>query len=246
MNYDFTFGSMIKCSENEKKHSLVLLKEILGQSKKARTAGFLVLGQDSDSIKNSFLKDGIKLIGKGYEYSAVEKILEIRMVVRNAKGIHLLEMAMVKEGILSILRADPVSLTEEILFSFLGSSIYEEHTKEQNDDFTKNIIQLSHSERTARSECGFWLLNASDNEISFLMKAFDWETLGVLMKVETDAVLYRIYSNLSKDAGKLFKERLEMQKDPDGRTINDAEDKFRTITAKIAAGKVPDPVNMNL
>lgn len=242
MNYDFTFGSKIKCSENEKKHSLILLKEILEQSQKARTAGFLVLGQNAESIKNTFLKDGIKLIGKGYEYSAVEKILEIRMAVRNAEGIHLLEMAMVKEGILSILRADPLSLTEEILFSFLGSSIYEEHMKEQNDEFTKHIIQLSNSEKTARSECGFWLLNASDNEISFLLKAFDWSSLAVLMKVETDAVLYRIYSNLSKEAGKLFRERMLSRKTPDGRTTNEAEDKFRIVTAKIAAGSLPEKV----
>ncbi|MDC7225611.1 MAG: FliG C-terminal domain-containing protein [Spirochaetales bacterium] len=237
MNYDFTFGSKIQCSENEKKHSLILLKEILEQTKKARTAGFLVLGQDSDSITNAFLKDSVKLIGKGYDYQAVEKILEIKMAVRNAEGIHLLEMAMVKEGILSILRGDPVSLTEEILFSFLGTAIYEAHKKEQNDEFTRHIIQLSQGERTARSECGFWLLNASDNEISFLLKAFDWESLGVLMKVETDAVLYRIYSNLSKEAGKLFRERLQMQKAPDAKTINSAENKFRTITAKISGSK---------
>ena len=237
MNYDFTFGSKIKCSEAEKKHSLILLREILEQSKKARTAGLLVLGQDADSIKNPFLRDGIKLIGKGYEYSVVEKILEIKVAVRNAEGIHLLEMAMVKEGILSILRSDPVSCTEEILFSFLGTTLYEEHRKEQNDDFTKYIIQLSHGERTARSECGFWLLNASDNEISFLLKAINWETLVILMKVETDAVLYRLYSNLSKEAGKLFRERLLIQKSPDGKTINDAEDRFREVTSRITAGK---------
>lgn len=243
MNYDLTFGNRIKCSENEKKHSIVLLREILEQSKKARTAGFLVLGQDADSIRNTFLKDGIKLIGKGYEHSAVEKILDIKMSVRNADGIHLLEMAMVKEGVLSIMRADPVSLTEEILFSFLGLPIYEQHLKEQKNDFTKYIAHISTSEKTARSECGFWLLQASDNEISFLLKAFDWESLGVLMKVETDAVLYRIYSNLSEESGKLFRERIHIQKDPDGKTINNAENKFRTITSKISAGKVVTAIN---
>ena len=98
MNYDVNFGSRVKCTESEKKHSLVLLREILEQSKKARTAGFLVLGQDSDSISNTFLKDGIKLIGKGYDYSSVEKILDIKIAVRNAQGIHLLEMAMIREG----------------------------------------------------------------------------------------------------------------------------------------------------
>ena len=237
MNYDLLFGNKVKCSEAEKKHSLILLKEILELSKKARTAGLLVLGQDAESIKNSFLRDGIKLLGKGYEYSVVEKILDIKISVRNADGIHLLEMAMVKEGILSIMRSDPISCTEEILFSFLGTSLYESHRKEKNDEFTRYIIQLSHGERTARSECGFWLLNASDNEISFLLKAINWETLSVLLKVETDAVLYRIYSNLSKDAGKLFREKLSSQRDSDGRTINDAENRFRDVTSKISTGK---------
>lgn len=238
MNYDLTFGGRIKCSETEKKHSLVLLKEILEQSKKARTAGFLVLGQDADSISNKFLKDGIKLIGKGYDYSSVEKILDIKMSVRNAEGILLLEMAMAREGVLSIMRADPVSLTEEILFSFLGQTIYEQHLKDQKDDFSKYLTRIVKSKKTAHSECGFWLLKASDNEISFLLKAFDWESLGILMKVETEAVLYRIYSNLSTESGKLFRERLYNQKAPDGKTINTAENKFRTITAKITAGKV--------
>ena len=237
MNYDLTFGTRIKCTEAEKKHSLVLLREILEQSKKARTAGFLVLGKDADLISNSFLKDGIKLIGKGYDYAAVEKILDIRIAVRNADGIHLLEMAMVKEGVLSILRSDPVSLTEEILFSFLGSAIYEKHLREQNDDFTKYLAQIANSERTARSECGFWMLQASDNEISFMLKAFDWETLGVLMKMETDAVLYRVYSNLSRESGKLFRERLLILKDPDGKAIGEAENKFRAVTSKISEGK---------
>lgn len=238
MNYDTTFGNKIKCSEKEKIHSLVLLREILEQSKKARTAGFLVLGQDSDSIANTFLRDGIKLIGKGYEYASIEKILEIKMAVRGAEGILLLEMAMVKEGILSIMRSDPVLLTEEILFSFLGQTIYDEHLKDQNNDFTKYIRLISESEATARSECGFWLLNANDNEISFLLKAFDWASLGVLMKVETDAVLYKIYKNLNEDSGKLFRERLLILKDPDGKTIDNAETRFRTITAKIAVGQV--------
>jgi hypothetical protein len=238
MNYDTTFGNKIKCSEKEKIHSLVLLKEILEQSKKARTAGFLVLGQDADSISNTFLKDGIKLIGKGYEYTSIEKILEIKMAVRAAEGIHLLEMAMVKEGILSIMRADPFSLTEEILFSFLGQAIYDEHLKDQNNDFNAYVKKISKSETTARSECGFWLLQANDNEISFLLKAFDWESLGVLMKVETEAVLYRIYSNLNEDSGKLFRDRLMIVKDPDGKTIDAAENKFRTITAKIKTGNI--------
>ena len=242
MNYDVNFGTRIKCSDKEKQHSLILLKEILEQSKKARSAGFLVLGQDAETIKNTFLRDGIKLLGKGYDYTSVEKILDIRMTVRNAEGIHLLEMAMVREGILSILRADPLSLTEEILFSFLGSAIYEQHLKQQSDDFTKYIARIANSERTARSECGFWLLNASDNEISFLLKAFDWETLGVLVKMETDAVKYRVFNNLSRESGKLFHERISVLKDPDGKTIDAAESKFRSITAKITAGKVETAV----
>ena len=235
MNYDFTFGDKIKCSENEKKHSLVLLKEIIEQSKKARTAGFLVLADNADSISNTFLKDGIKLLGKGYDYSSVEKILEIRIAVRNASGILLLEMAMIKEGILSILRGDSVSLTEEILFSFLGHSIYENHLKEQNNDFERYINMISTSVNTARTECGFWLLQANDNEISFLLKTFDWESLGTLMKMETDAVLFRIYNNLNEEAGKIFRERLLSLKDPDAKSINKAENKFRLITAKITS-----------
>ncbi len=238
MNYDLTFGSRIKCSENEKRHSLILLKEILEQARKARSAGFLVLDHDSGSINDNFLRDSIKLIGKGYDYSVVERILDIRIAVRNAEGVHLLEMAMVKEGILSILRADPVSLTDEILCSFLGPQINEEHKKRLDDDFTRHLIKLANSERSARTECGFWVLSASDNEISFMLKAFDWENLGVLMKMETDAVQYRIYSNISKEAGKLFKERLSLLKDPDAKTIDEAENRFREITSKISNGKL--------
>ena len=35
MNYDCVFGNRIKCSDAEKKHSLILIKEILEQSKLA-------------------------------------------------------------------------------------------------------------------------------------------------------------------------------------------------------------------
>ncbi len=234
MTYDNSFGSRIKCTEKEKQHSLLLLHEILEQSKKARSAGFLVLGEDTNSITNNFLKDSIRLIGRGYDYEAIERILDIRIAVRNAEGIHLLEMAMIKEGVLSILRSDPISLTEEILFSFLGVSIYKNYLKEKDNNFSEYLNHISKTERTARSECGFWLLKASDNEISFLLKVLEWETLGVLMKMETDAVRYRIYNNLGNEAAKLFKEQLTGIKIPDAKTINDAETKFRAITEKIS------------
>ena len=236
MHYDLNFGNRIKCSETEKKHSLVLLKEILKQSKLAKKAGFLFLGQEADSIPNTFLRDGIKLIGKGYDYQTVEKILDIKIAVRNAEGILLLEMAMIKEGILSIMRADPLNLTEEILFSFLGTSIYERHSKEQSDDYAKYLEKISYARKTARSECGFWLLQADDNEISFLLKTIDLDSLTVLMKMETDAVLYKIYKNLSTESGKLFLERLSILKTPDGSAIDKAENIFRSVTAKINDG----------
>lgn len=237
MYYDLDFGTRIKCSEKEKKHSLVLLKEILDQCKIAKTAGFLVLGQEADSISNSFLRDGIKLIGKGYDYATIEKILDIKIAVRNAGGILLLEMAMIKEGILSIMRSEPVALTEELLFSFLGTSIYEQHLKEKSNDYAVYLEKIEKAPQTARSECGFWLLQAGDNEISFLLKALDLETLSTLMKMETDAVLYRVYKNLSNEAGKLFRERLLILKTPDGKAINQAEDVFRSITNKINEGR---------
>lgn len=242
MNYDYSFGSRIKCTDAEKKHSLILTKEILEQSKKARSAGFIALGQNADSISNSFLKDSIKLVGKGYDYSAVEKILEIRTAVRNADGILLLELAMVKEGVLSIMRGDPSGLTEEILFSFLGSNIYETHQKMQTVDHERYVEQLSKAERKAETAPGKWLLNARDNEISFLMKAFDWEALLVLLIKETDAVQYRVYSNLSSDAGKLFRERLQSSPEPEAKAKMKAEAKFNTIVEKINTGKTTSPV----
>jgi hypothetical protein len=242
MNYDYSFGSRIKCTDAEKKHSLILIKEILEQSKKARSAGFIVLGQNADSISNSFLRDSIKLIGKGYDYSAVQRILEIRMAVRNADGILLLEMAMIKEGVLSILRSEPSGLIEEILFSFLGSSIYETHQKMQSVDQERYVEQLSKAERKAVTSPGKWLLNARDNEISFLLKAFDWESLLVLLTTETDAVKYRVYSNLSSDAGKLFKDRLQGCPDPEAKIKMKSEAKFNSIVEKINTGKTISPV----
>jgi len=241
MNYDYSFGSRIKCTEAEKKHSLILIKEILEQSKKARSAGFIVLGQNADSISNSFLRDSIKLIGKGWDYSAVQKILDIRTAVRNADGILLLEMAMIKEGVLSILNGDPPSLTEEILFSFLGSSIYETHQKMQSVDHDRYVEQLSKAERKADTSPGRWLISARDNEISFLLKAFDWESLTVLLSDETEGVKYRIYSNLSVDAGKLFRERLMSSPKAEDKKKMKAEARFNSIVEKINTGKAISP-----
>jgi hypothetical protein len=238
MSYDQAFGEKSKCTELEKKHAIILLKEILELSKKARTAGFIVLSKDSESIKNKFLRDSIKLVGKGYDYSAVERILDIRISVRNSSGVHLLEMAMVKEGVLSILRGDPISLTEEILFSFLGLSISEEHQNEQNQNYTEYVSRLSKADRTAKTKPGKWLLGARDNEISFLLKAFDWESLATLLKTETNAVLYRVYSNLTNEAGKLFRERLQTSKTPDDKSIETAEGKFNTIISKMGTSKI--------
>ncbi|MBI9108136.1 MAG: hypothetical protein JEZ04_15410 [Spirochaetales bacterium] len=233
MTYEYSFGNRIKCTDAEKKHSLKLIKEILDQSKKARSSGFIVLGQNADSISNSFLRDSIKLVGKGYDYSAVDRLLEIKIAVRNADGILLLEMSMIREGVLSILRGDPAGLTEEILFSFLGSSIYESHQKIQSIDHERYVEQLSKAEKKSETSPGSWFLGARDNEISFLLKAFDWESLKVLVANETDGVKYRIYSNLSSEAGKLFRERIQGCTEKEPKVKMKAEARFNSIIEKI-------------
>lgn len=236
MNYDCVFGNRIKCSDAEKKHSLILIKEILEQSKLARSAGFMVLGQNADSLSNPFLRDSIKLVGKGWDYDAVERILNIRIAVRNAEGILLLEMAMIKEGILSIMRGEPSGITEEILFSFLGTEFYETHRKLQTADHERFVKKLSSAKESANTEAGEWILEAGDNEISFLLKAFDWESLTYILKDESDGVRYRIFSNLGNEAGKLFRERLQSCREPEKKVKMKAVAKFNSLAERIKNG----------
>ena len=241
MEYGIAFGSRTKCTDTEKKHALLLVREILELSRKARSAGFIALGQSTESIKNPFLKDGIQLLGKGYDYSAVEKIMNIKISVRDSQGIHLLELAIIKEGILSIMRGDPFSLTEEILFSFLGPKIYKSHLKEQDSKFELYLKRISTSERIAATDPGKWLLHARDNEISFLLKAFEWDHLSLLLKDETEAVLYRVFSNLNSETGKMFRERLALAKSPSEAQLAKVENRFNSIVMKISAGKAVSP-----
>ncbi len=242
MVYNAEFSQFIKCTPEEKKASVFLLKEILNQSKKARTDGLLALSQDSEGINNLFLRECINLLGKGYEYTVIERILDIRLAVRGGSGAKLLEMTMIKEGILSIMRGDPQSLTEEVLLSFLGEDEFELYKTGRNTDYQAYVKELCTADKAARTPSGQWLLDAEDYEISFLLKAIDWESLIILLAEETDAVLCKVYTNLSNEAGKLFNERLTSSGSMKEPQMKNAELKFTAITSKIKAGKSASPV----
>ena len=241
MSYDCIFGNRASCDNKDKKMLLDLIKEILDQSKLARSAGFIVLGQNAETISRPFLRESVRLLGKGWDPDSVERILDIRISVSRAEGADLLEMAMVKEGVLSILRGDPVGLTEELLFSFLGPAAIENFRKGQIDDHRRYLQQLSKAEARAKTESGKWLIEAEDNEISFLLKAFDWESLTTILKEESDGVKYRIYTNLSSDAGKQLRERLQTSRLPDKARLQHAEQLFAKLREKIDSGEAVHP-----
>ncbi|MDC7127245.1 MAG: FliG C-terminal domain-containing protein [Spirochaetales bacterium] len=226
---------MIECSEEEKESLLPLLKEILKVAKRGRVSGFLDLAKESDSINNPFLSECVQLLGNGYESRAIEKIIDIRIAVKNIRGLKLIEMSMVREGILSIMRGDPQALIEEILFSFLGKSIHDKYLEERKHNFNSYIEKISKGEKTAKSDSGKWILNATSEDISKMLKAIDWESLGLILKTETDAVLHKIINSISADSRKVLYERLEMIASPDKKLLLTAENRFKSITAKIKA-----------
>ena len=54
---------------------------------------------------------------------------------------------------------------------------------------------------------------------------------------------YRIYSNLSSDAGKLFRERLQSSTDPEAKVKMKATAKFNSIVEKINTGKTGSSIS---
>ena len=122
-HYDFT--------DDDRREALKTVEIILELSEKTRKSGLLALEENINMRENPVMKKAIALIvDGGLPKDEIEKILEKYIIFGNYTSKEVLDLLIIKEGMISILNGNNTLFIIEKLFPFLGVDFIKEAEKQ--------------------------------------------------------------------------------------------------------------------
>lgn len=127
MSFDDRIFSKFDFSEVDKEKCIPLIEEIMRLSETARKQGLLILEDDLHTIKDPYLKMGIRLVIDGTEPELVEEILDRIIFFSNAASERVLEYCIMRTGILAIQTGNNPHILHHQLYAYIGMEFIDEY-----------------------------------------------------------------------------------------------------------------------
>ena len=141
---DLHLDEKIKCSEEEQQECFKLAEKFVRMAERVRSQGMPVLEDELDSNLPYLMRTGLHLIIDGAEPALVDKLLTNYICSSTLKGKALLKRLIIREGILSLQRADTPRIMRMQLLSYFGedfASRVVDDTAQALEDYFKSIVK---------------------------------------------------------------------------------------------------------
>jgi predicted HicB family RNase H-like nuclease/DNA-binding FrmR family transcriptional regulator len=133
-NYNFTY--------EDKKECLKIFQQLLAISQKTRKSGLLALEEDIKKCDNLYLKEGLELLLDSWQAEAVSEIFDKYIIFGNHTSKEILELLLIKEGVVSICNGITPRVISSILSPFFGKDFMEETEKAYENYVTGEVDEF--------------------------------------------------------------------------------------------------------
>lgn len=248
--YNWSFAERLKCSEDERRHCLALVTNMMDLAARARRSGLLSLVDTIEGDKHFLLVKGLHLIVDGVKPDVVRRILENYILSDDCRGQELLTRCLILEGIAGIQNGVNPKNIKEMLLSFFGSqgpAMYRKAFKTEDDsnldDLFRDLDAETESEALPTS-LNSALSALADADIQECLKEVSTHDLAMAVQGMSGRDQLRIFKNLSqRGAAYLQKVLTQMAPIPNSDMIA-AQEKIQSIISELeirgTIGSKPD------
>lgn len=237
--YNWSFAERLKCSEDERRHCLALVTEMIELAARARRSGLLSLVDTIEGDKHFLLVKGLHLIVDGVKPDIVRRILENYILSDNCRGQELLIRCLILEGIAGIQSGANPKNIKEMLLSFFGSdgpAMYAQVYKTEDDSNLQDLLRDLDAEPDSRAPATS--LNSTlsalvDADIQECLKEVSTQDLAMAVQGMGGRDQLRIFKNLSQRGAAYLQQVLtQMEPIPNSDMIA-AQEKIESVISEL-------------